>query len=60
MAKAKTILFADDDQVLLTSYSTTLLEKAGYHVVKAHDGLAAMKNLFLFVPDLLILDLMMP
>ena len=59
MAKAKTILFADDDQILLTSYSK-LLEKAGYHVIKAHDGLAAMKNLFLLVPDLLILDLMMP
>ena len=59
MSKRKTILFAEDDQVLLMSYRKPL-EKAGYHVITAHDGLKTMQNLFVWVPDLLILDLMLP
>ena len=59
MSKRKTILFAEDDQVLLTAYRKPL-EKAGYHIITAHDGLMTMQNLFVWVPDLLILDLMLP
>ena len=59
MANGKTILFAEDDQVLLTSYRRPL-EKAGYRVITASDGLMTMKSLFLLAPDLLILDLMLP
>lgn len=59
MAKVKTILFAEDDQVLLTLYRKHL-QQAGYHVIPAQDGLEAMRNLSMFVPDLVILDLMMP
>jgi DNA-binding response OmpR family regulator len=59
MSKRKTILFAEDDRVLLTAYRKPL-EKAGYHIITAHDGLMTMQNLFVWVPDLLILDLMLP
>lgn len=59
MANDKTILFAEDDPVLLASYRKPL-EKAGYRVLTAGDGLMAMKSLFLLAPDLLILDLMLP
>jgi CheY-like chemotaxis protein len=59
MAKIKTILFAEDDEVLLTAYRRHL-KQAGYAVISAHDGLETLKNLSLFTPDLVILDLMMP
>lgn len=59
MAKAKTILFAEDDQVLMEVYRKHL-QRAGYHVVPALDGLETLKYLSIFVPDLLVLDLMMP
>jgi DNA-binding response OmpR family regulator len=59
MAKIKTVLFAEDDQVLLTLYRKHL-QQAGYHVIPAQDGLEAMRNLSIFVPDLVVLDLMMP
>jgi CheY-like chemotaxis protein len=59
MGKVRTILFAEDDQVLLTAYRKHL-KQAGYAVIIAHDGLETIKNLSLFVPDLVILDLMMP
>jgi len=59
MNRRKTILFADDDQVLLAAYCLPL-QNAGYNVITVHDGLETLKKLFLLVPDLLILDLMMP
>ena len=59
MAKVKTILFAEDDQVLMEVYRKHL-QRSGYHVVPALDGLETLKYLSIFVPDLLILDLMMP
>jgi DNA-binding response OmpR family regulator len=59
MRKVRTILFADDDQVLLTSYRKHL-KQAGHLVVTAEDGLETMKKLSMFEPDLLVLDLMMP
>ena len=59
MAKVKTILYCEDDLVVLTLYRKHL-QQAGYHVIPAQDGLEAMKNLSMFVPDLVVLDLMMP
>ena len=59
MEGVKTILFAEDDLVVLTAYRRHL-QQAGYHVIPAQDGLEAMKSLSLFVPDLVVLDLMMP
>jgi CheY-like chemotaxis protein len=59
MAKVKTILYCEDDLVVLTLYRKQL-QQAGYHVIPAQDGLESMKNLSMFVPDLVVLDLMMP
>jgi len=59
MAKVKTILYAEDDPVVLTAYRMRL-QRAGYHVIAACDGLDAIKKLSTFVPDLILLDLMMP
>jgi CheY-like chemotaxis protein len=59
MAKVKTILYAEDDPVVLTAYRMRL-QRAGYHVIAACDGLDAIKKLSTFVPDLVLLDLMLP
>jgi CheY-like chemotaxis protein len=44
---------------VLTVYRKRL-EKAGFHVIPARDGLEAIKSLSIFVPELILLDLMMP
>jgi CheY-like chemotaxis protein len=36
------------------------LRQAGYQVIPARDGLEAMRQLSIFAPDLILLDLMMP
>ena len=59
MTKVRTILYAEDDLVVLTVYKKRL-EAAGFHVIPSRDGLEAIKNLSMFVPDLVLLDLMMP
>jgi CheY-like chemotaxis protein len=59
MTKVRTILYAEDDLVVLTVYRKRL-EKAGFHVIPARDGLEAIKSLSIFVPELILLDLMMP
>jgi two-component system, chemotaxis family, sensor kinase CheA len=59
MTKVRTILYAEDDLIVLTVYKKRL-EAAGFHVIPARDGLEAIKNLSIFVPDLVLLDLMMP
>jgi len=58
-ARAKTILYVEDDRVVLLAYSYRL-EREGFAVEPARDGLEAMKILVRLVPDLVILDLMMP
>lgn len=59
MSQVKTILYVEDDLVVLTAHQKCL-EHAGYHVIPARDGLEAMKRLSMFVPDLMLLDLVMP
>ena len=55
----KTILFIDDDPLIIMAYRTRL-EQEGYVVQPAGDGLDAMRQLALTVPDVIILDLIMP
>lgn len=57
--EAKTILYVEDDSVVLTAYRNRL-EQEGFQVDTAQDGLEAMKLLSMLVPDLVILDLMLP
>ena len=59
MNKVKTILYAEDDLIVLTAYQKCL-QQAGYQVIPARDGVEAMKQLSLLVPDLVLLDLMLP
>ena len=58
MAK-KRILVVDDDDAIRELFDG-LLTEAGYEVVLAEDGLAAVASLKKQVPDLVILDVMMP
>jgi CheY-like chemotaxis protein len=55
----KTILFIDDDPTIILAYRTRLTQ-AGYVVQPAGDGLEAMRQLAVTVPDIIILDLVMP
>ena len=57
--RLKTILYAEDDMVVLTVHRMRL-QKAGFHVIAAHDGLEAIRKLSTFAPDLVLLDLMLP
>jgi CheY-like chemotaxis protein len=56
---AKTILLVDDEQFITIAYRTGL-EQAGYQVVVAQDGEAALMELQQTKPDLILLDLIMP
>lgn len=55
----KRILFVDDDPVVFGLYCTRL-EREGYAVEMASDGLAAIESLNRSKPDLVVLDLMLP
>jgi CheY-like chemotaxis protein len=54
-----TILVADDDADILETL-TFRLEQRGYQVIQAHDGEEALERVRQSVPDLVILDVMMP
>ncbi|MBL7996336.1 response regulator [bacterium] len=53
------ILVVDDDEKALT-LTGTFLEKKGFDVDRARDGVEALRKIKNSKPDLLILDLMMP
>lgn len=53
------ILLVEDDALIAGIYGRKISE-AGFEVGRAEDGLAAMKCLPEFQPDLVVLDLMMP
>jgi CheY-like chemotaxis protein len=55
----KTIFFVEDSEVELIAYRR-VLERARYCVVAARDGLEAMRLLHNVVPDLILLDLVLP
>ena len=55
----QTILVVDDDKSV-TAMLSSLLSKQGFTVVEAHDGLDAMVQVRQHVPDLIVLDIMMP
>lgn len=54
-----TILVVDDEKDLRDLIAIQL-EKEGYYVKKAKDGLVAMKKAMRSKPDLIVLDIMMP
>ncbi len=57
--QATRVLLVDDDPVVLKLYQEGLSQR-GLQVVTAADGLAAVKALRTYKPDVVVLDLMMP
>ena len=55
----KRLLIIDDDESLRELFRITL-EKAGYQVAGAADGLLGLAKAKVFKPALIVLDLMMP
>jgi two-component system, cell cycle sensor histidine kinase and response regulator CckA len=55
----KKALVVDNHPVILT-FMSRLLEKRGYEVVAAHDGLSALEVLKAFTPEVVFVDLVMP
>ncbi|WP_140630779.1 response regulator transcription factor [Methylibium rhizosphaerae] len=55
----KTILIADDEPNIVISLEY-MLQQSGYDVMVAHDGQEAVEAIARRVPDLLLLDIMMP
>lgn len=53
------VLVAEDDKFLIKVYESKLL-KAGFDAKIAQDGVEALEMLKTFVPDVILLDLMMP
>lgn len=55
----KKILIAEDDQFLANAYRVKF-EKEGFEVVIAYNGEDALEKLNNFMPDAILLDLIMP
>ena len=59
LINAQTILVVDDEPSI-REVVTLYLQRAGYHVLVAADGQAALQALERHAPDLVVLDLMLP
>jgi DNA-binding response OmpR family regulator len=59
MSNAKTILIVDDD-VELSDGLRVVLERQGFRVFQARDGVQGKQMVYQQRPDLVILDMMMP
>ncbi len=53
------VLIVDDDQRLVDALAV-YLERQGYSIAKAHDGVQGLETFDKYQPDLAILDVMMP
>jgi DNA-binding response OmpR family regulator len=49
-----------DDEIDVVEVVTVLLEHEGYDILKAYDGQEALDTIEKVIPDLVILDIMMP
>ena len=56
---AKTILVVDDERHIVRLVQVNL-ERAGYEVTTAYDGVEALEAVNVELPDMIILDVMMP
>ena len=55
----KKILIVDDEPNIVAALEF-LLQRSGYEVLSAQDGDAALKQVEQHLPDLVLLDVMMP
>ena len=55
----KSIMLVEDDPVIVQVYRGAL-QRRGFQVEVAEDGLVAMKSILQLRPDLVVLDVMMP
>lgn len=55
----KKILLVEDDMFIRDIYDTKLVQE-GFEVVMAENGIDGMKKIETFVPDLILLDIVMP
>jgi two-component system, OmpR family, alkaline phosphatase synthesis response regulator PhoP len=53
------VLIIEDEQTI-RSFIRAYLDKEGYHVLEASDGISGLKTARQFKPDLILLDLMLP
>lgn len=58
--EAKTKILLVDDETAITSNLAPFLERSGFQVATAPDGVRAMEMVASFAPDAMILDVMMP
>jgi len=56
----KNLIMLVDDEPNLRELLRQMLELGGFEVVEAEDGLEALEKLEMIVPDVMILDVMMP
>jgi CheY-like chemotaxis protein len=59
MSERQTILVVEDDEDLRRLFRTALT-LAGYDVIEAGDGLEALQRIDQAIPDLVVLDLVLP
>jgi two-component system KDP operon response regulator KdpE len=60
MADGDGLILVVDDEPRMTRFIRMNLELEGYHVTEAHDGIKALDKARMELPDLIILDVMMP
>jgi two-component system KDP operon response regulator KdpE len=60
MADSDGLILVVDDEPRMTRFIRMNLELEGYHVIEAHNGIEALDKARTELPDLIILDVMMP
>lgn len=60
MSARRELILVVDDEPRMTRFIRMNLELEGYQVIEAHDGLEALDKARVNLPDLIILDVMMP
>jgi two-component system KDP operon response regulator KdpE len=60
MADSDGLILVVDDEPRMTRFIRMNLELEGYHVIEAHNGIEALEKARMELPDLIILDVMMP
>lgn len=59
MKKRKKILLVEDEKLILEALSTKL-KSEGFEVFTARDGVAGLEMAVQYIPDLILLDIVMP